>query len=233
MFQSAQIAKYSEYPCSDCYKSSKVCSCYTHSVCVTGTGSPGHSSGCTQSAVPPAAVLGKVVKKLQDSPCKRIILIAPGWPNMPWFWDLAMSSQIPLSLPFLPNRLTQPFNQIRHRNLTNLNLHAWVCWPKRVRTVWPQWLYQPWPQLWIGLSSLTGLSVRSEHYVTTWTGPQTSGRIKSWYLSPLRKVLTKTSHLPLSPHGSNRQRYYFVSSLTRRPTPYIRLRPMMSGPSRL
>ena len=48
-------------------------------------------------AFPPAAVLGKVVEKLQDYPCSRIILIAPGWPNMPWFWDLvAMSSQIPL-----------------------------------------------------------------------------------------------------------------------------------------
>ena len=48
-------------------------------------------------AFPPAAILGKVVEKLQDYPCNRIILIAPGWPNMPWFWDLvAMSSQIPL-----------------------------------------------------------------------------------------------------------------------------------------
>ena len=56
---------------------------------------------------PPSAILGKVVERLQDSPCKRIILIAPGWPNMPWFWDLVvMSSQIPLSLPNLPNLLT-------------------------------------------------------------------------------------------------------------------------------
>ena len=39
-------------------------------------------------AFPPAAILGKVVEKLQDYPCNRIILIAPGWPNMPWFWDL-------------------------------------------------------------------------------------------------------------------------------------------------
>ena len=47
-------------------------------------------------AFPPAAIMGIVVEKLQDSPCKRIILIALGWPNMPWFWDLlAMSSQIP------------------------------------------------------------------------------------------------------------------------------------------
>ena len=74
-------------------------------------------------AFPPAAILGKVVEKLQDYPCRRIILITPVWPNMPWFWDLvAMSSKIPLSLP---NLLTQPFNQTPHRNLSNLNLHAY------------------------------------------------------------------------------------------------------------
>ena len=56
---------------------------------------------------PPSTILGKVVEGLQDSPCRRIILIAPGWPNMPWFWDLvAMSSQSPLSLPNLPNLST-------------------------------------------------------------------------------------------------------------------------------
>ena len=76
-------------------------------------------------AFPPAAILGKVVEKLQDYPCNRIILIAPGWPNMPWFWDLvAMSSQIPLCLPSIPNPVSQPFNQVLHRNLSNLNLHA-------------------------------------------------------------------------------------------------------------
>ena len=65
-----------------------------------------------------------------------------GWPNMPWFWDLvawfwdlvAMSSQIPLILPSLPNLLTQPFNQIPHRNLTNLNLHAWLLEPQQSRS---------------------------------------------------------------------------------------------------
>ena len=39
-------------------------------------------------AFPPAAILGKVVDKLQDYPCRRIILIAPGWPNIPQFWYL-------------------------------------------------------------------------------------------------------------------------------------------------
>ena len=86
-------------------------------------------------AFPPTAILGKVVEKLLDSRYQSIILIAPGWPNMPWFWDLvAMSSQIPLSLPNRPNLLTQPFNQIPHRNLTNLNLHAWLLEPQQLRS---------------------------------------------------------------------------------------------------
>ena len=85
-------------------------------------------------AFPLTAILGKVVEKLLDSPCRRLILIAPGWPNMPWFWDLVtMSSQVPLSLPNQPNLLTQPFNQIPHRNLTNLNLHAWLLEPQQSR----------------------------------------------------------------------------------------------------
>ena len=74
-------------------------------------------------------------RSCRTSPCKRIILIAPGWPNMPWFWDLvAMSSQIPLNLPNLPNLLTQPFNQIPHRNLSNLNLHAWLLEPQQSKS---------------------------------------------------------------------------------------------------
>ena len=70
-------------------------------------------------AFPPAAILGKVVEKLQDYSYSRMILIATGWPNMPWFWDLvSVSSQIPLCLPSLPNLVTQPFSQTLHRNLS-------------------------------------------------------------------------------------------------------------------
>ena len=72
---------------------------------------------------------------LQDSPCKRIIWIAPGWPNIPWFWDpVAMSGQIQLSLPILLNLLTQPFNQIPHRNLTIINLDARLLEPQHLRS---------------------------------------------------------------------------------------------------
>ena len=49
----------------------------------------------------------------------------------------------------------------------------------QILIVWPQWLYQPWPQPWINPSSLTGPFVRSELCATIWTGPQASGRIRS------------------------------------------------------
>ena len=71
-------------------------------------------------AFPPVAILGKVVDKLQEySRVAQHALV----------WDLvAMSSQIPLCLPNLPNLFTQPsvhqFHQTLHRNMTNLNLHA-------------------------------------------------------------------------------------------------------------
>ena len=42
-----------------------------------------------------------------------------------------MSSQVPLSLP---NLLTKPFNEIPHRNLTNLNLHAGLLEPQHSRS---------------------------------------------------------------------------------------------------
>ena len=95
-------------------------------------------------AFPPAAILGKVLEILQDDPCRRIILIAPGWPNMPWFWDLvAMSSRIPLSLPNLLNLLTHPFRQTPHRHLLNLNLHAWLLTSQsRSRASLRQWQHE-------------------------------------------------------------------------------------------
>ena len=81
-------------------------------------------------AFPPMSLLGKVVSKLMDHGFHRVILIAPGWPNMPWFWDLvSMSVQIPLSLPKVGNLLTQPFNQCPHRDLHSLNLHGWLLGP--------------------------------------------------------------------------------------------------------
>ena len=47
-------------------------------------------------AFPPVSLLNQVISKVMDQGCRRMILIAPGWPNMPWFWDLVnLSVQIP------------------------------------------------------------------------------------------------------------------------------------------
>ena len=73
----------------------------------TSPGSRGPQStlgGSGPTCLPTSSRLGQVMEKLQDHPCNRLLLIAPGWSNMPWFWDLVtMSSQIPLCLHFLPD----------------------------------------------------------------------------------------------------------------------------------
>ena len=49
-----------------------------------------------------------------------IIVITPGWPGMPWFWDLVqLSTEIPLQLPVSTTLLKQSHNP------QHLNLHAW------------------------------------------------------------------------------------------------------------
>ena len=66
--------------------------------------------GLTAYAYPPTALLHRVIQKIRQSHC-LIIVIAPGCPGMPWFWDLVqLSTEIPLQLPV---------------STTLLNLHAW------------------------------------------------------------------------------------------------------------
>ena len=56
-------------------------------------------SGLTAYAYPPTALLHRVIQKIKQCNC-LIIVIAPGWPGMPWFWDLVqLSTEIPLQLP--------------------------------------------------------------------------------------------------------------------------------------
>ena len=56
-------------------------------------------TGLTTYAYPPTALLHRVIQKIRQCYC-LIIVIAPGWPGMPWFWDLVqLSTEIPLQLP--------------------------------------------------------------------------------------------------------------------------------------
>ena len=82
-------------------------------------------SGLTAYAYPPTALLHRVIQKVRQSNC-LIIVIATGWPGMPWFWDLVqLSTEIPLQLPVSRTLLKQSHNYVFHSNPQHLNLHAW------------------------------------------------------------------------------------------------------------
>ena len=73
----------------------------------------------------PVALIPKVIQKMNTYRC-RMIVVAPGWPRMHWFWDLVnLSTKPPLQLPHCPHLLKQPFSQKFHQNLMFLNLHVW------------------------------------------------------------------------------------------------------------
>ena len=75
----------------------------------------------TAYACPPTALLHKVIQKIKQCHC-LIIIIAPSWPGMPWFWDLVqVSTEIPVSMTLLK----QSYKYVFHNNPQQLNLHAW------------------------------------------------------------------------------------------------------------
>ena len=80
--------------------------------------------GLTAYAYPPTALLHRVIQKIRQ--CHYlIIVIAPGWPGMPWFWDLVqLSAEIPLQLPVSTTLLKKSHLHVFHSNLQHLNLHT-------------------------------------------------------------------------------------------------------------
>ena len=149
------------------------------------------------------------------------------WPSR-WYssWPLGRASA---KMRFMPGKTdildTNPIGQGVLVSITQLSILELAG--HRVSSVAPGVITALAPILDRSLKSDRSLCpVRALRYYLD----RTSDRIRRWFLSPLRKVLTKTSHLPLSPLGSSRLWSYVMSSLTRRPTLYIRLKPMMSGP---
>ena len=75
--------------------------------------------------ISPVVLIPQVIQQMTTYRC-RIIMIAPGWPGMSWFWDLVnFSTKLLLRLPLWVNLLTQPFSNRLHNNLAYLNLHVW------------------------------------------------------------------------------------------------------------
>ena len=97
-------------------------------------------TGLTAS-YPPTALLYRVIQKIRQ--CHYlIILIAPGWPGMPWFWDLVqLSTEIPLQLPVSTALLKQSHSYVFHSNLQHLNLHAWCLGADNSRSKASLFLY--------------------------------------------------------------------------------------------
>ena len=50
--------------------------------------------GLIAYAYPPTALLHRVIQKIRKCNC-LIIVIAPGWPGMPWYWHLVQLSTVP------------------------------------------------------------------------------------------------------------------------------------------
>ena len=83
-------------------------------------------SGLLAYAYPPTALIPQVINKVHQCTC-QLILIAPGWPGMPWFWDLIhLSLDVPIRLPVFPRLLKQPLSPVFHNRPEHLNLHAWL-----------------------------------------------------------------------------------------------------------
>ena len=71
-------------------------------------------TGLTACVYPPTVLLHRVIQKIRQCYC-LIIVIAPGWPGMPWFWDLVQfSTEIPLQLTVSTTLLKQSHNYVFH-----------------------------------------------------------------------------------------------------------------------
>ena len=131
----------------------------------------------TAYAYPPTALLHKVIQKIKQCHC-LIIVIAPGWPGMPWFWDLVqLSTEIPLQLPVSTTLLKQSHKYVFHNNPQQLNLHAWCLGADNSKNKASLWRWQ---------RELLPLSGHQQGPSTGQSGPYLkNGAEKIRWISPL------------------------------------------------
>ena len=79
--------------------------------------------GLQAYAFPPWSIIPRVLAKLRGT---ELTLVAPYWPQRPWFPDLLqLSLAPPVVLPDRPDLLFQPRFCLRYLGLHRLRLHAW------------------------------------------------------------------------------------------------------------
>ena len=77
-------------------------------------------------AFPPWSMIPLVLKKLRSSSWALMTLIAPFWPQRPWFPDfLEVVVDGPISLLQCRDILSQPHFHCHHLGTNTLSLHAW------------------------------------------------------------------------------------------------------------
>ena len=92
-------------------------------------------------AFPPWSILPQVLAKLRVSHRTLLTLIAPYWPQRPWFVDLLqLLVALPVTLSARPDLLFQPWSRRRYPGLHRLALHAWrLSSDSPGRLVSPRW----------------------------------------------------------------------------------------------
>ena len=82
--------------------------------------------GLLAHAFPPWSILPQMLAKLRMFKGTLLTLVAPYWPQRPWFVDLLqLSVAPPVILPTRPDLLFQPRSRRRYPGLHRLALHAW------------------------------------------------------------------------------------------------------------
>ena len=128
-------------------------------------------------AYPPHALLPLILRKILFSPCK-IILVAPLWPASRWFVQLLLLLvDCPLTLPLLPDLLTQ--DGILHRDPSVLKIHTWRLSgrPSRCEAFRSQW-----PNARHGPNGILLLPSTSRSGVDSWIGVAAGKLIPSRHL---------------------------------------------------
>ena len=83
-------------------------------------------NGWQAYAFPPWFLIPAVLKKLRSSFGVLLTIIAPYWPQRPWFPDLLdLVVDGPVALPLSHNLLRQPHFHRHHLGVSGLSLHAW------------------------------------------------------------------------------------------------------------
>ena len=75
---------------------------------------------------PPWSIIPGVLAKLRESRGTELTLVAPYWPQRPWFPDLLqLLLEPPVVLPERPDLLLLPRSRRLYQGLHRLQLHAW------------------------------------------------------------------------------------------------------------